>query len=87
MINKKISEIWNTPTRAYLEATKPKCTKCYDKGFATVYQGGVYAMADFCGDKTVCLKNQGVEVKYCTCAKGKRLKHQATKPVSASMKK
>jgi hypothetical protein len=54
-----------------------KCTKCYDKGFSTVYQGGVYLMPDFCGDKKVCLENQGVKIKYCTCLNGKRLKHKA----------
>ena len=50
-----------------------KCRNCFDKGFFSIYQGGVYLTPDFHFDKEMCLKPQGIEIKYCSCKKGKRL--------------
>jgi len=53
---------------------KPKCKNCYDKGFASVYEAGSYAMPDFYGDKKYRVQKVGIRIKYCTCLKGKRMK-------------
>lgn len=56
---------------------EPKCTNCWDKGYASELIGGYRIAPDFEND--VEFRSGMREVKnYCKCAKGKRLKRNAT---------
>ncbi len=55
---------------------KPKCLKCWDKGFASQLVR-VHTSADFSEDKE---SDEVKEVKnYCSCKKGKRMKRESLK--------
>ena len=55
---------------------QPKCKICYDKGYASVLEGGTRIISDF--GNVVEYKSGMEEVKkFCKCAKGKRLKRLA----------
>lgn len=52
---------------------KPKCKFCWDKGYASVLDGGKTIAPDFIGDKRL---NEGMKEykKYCLkCAKGRKM--------------
>ena len=53
------------------------CKNCYGKGFATVFIGEQWAMADFIGDKTYKIKDAMIVIKYCNCKKGKMLEKKS----------
>lgn len=61
-----------------MEKTKPKCTNCYDKGFATEMVGATSYIPDFerDGNKRIYLGGPGVEIRYCKCAKGRSMKRR-----------
>lgn len=51
----------------------PQCSRCYGKGYGTEYQGSQVLLPDFIGDTTEVLRQEGVVVRLCTCARGKDL--------------
>lgn len=55
----------------------PKCKNCWDKGYATVMTS-LTARQDFHGDRGFEVPPH-VQIRYCRCAKGKRMEKKARK--------
>ena len=49
------------------------CPHCYNKGYATEFEGPSFCLADFIGDKTYQIKNPGIRIHFCKCGRGKDL--------------
>jgi len=61
------------------EIKKPKCNKCYDKGYFTEFVGATIVSSDFEGEKDTILKEPHIVKNYCSCKKGQRMKLKAFK--------
>lgn len=49
------------------------CKKCYGKGYSTEHIGKTTAFGDFEGEKDYTVSNPHIEIRYCSCERGKEL--------------
>lgn len=52
-----------------------ECKHCYGKGYSSVLAPAHIAKPDFAGDKEQVIKPSRLEYRFCSCERGKALKH------------